>query len=79
MEWKNMPIDDVALKAKIDALNEKMRLKTEELRKFERVFNSLNMTITSEFIDDRTGKKISVTARQKIYDDNMAEADILLT
>ena len=73
-----MPIDDVALKAKIEALNEKMKLKTEELRKFERVFTSLNMTINSEFIDDRTGKKINPTIRQKIYDDNMAEADILL-
>ncbi len=74
-----MPIDDVALKAKIEALNEKMKLKTEELRKFERIFTSLNMTINSEFIDDRTGKKITIPARQKIYDDNMAEADILLT
>jgi len=73
-----MPIDDVALKAKIEALNEKMKLKTAELRKFERVFTSLNMTINSEFIDDRTGRKIIPTVRQKIYDDNMAEADILL-
>lgn len=74
-----MPIDDTALKAKIEALNEKIRLKTNDLRKLERVFNSLNMTINSEFIDDRTGKKITATARQKLFDDNMAEADILLT
>ena len=74
-----MPIDDVDLKAKIEALNEKIRLKSEELRVFERVFSNLNMTINSEFIDDRTGKKITSTARQKIYDDNMAEATILLT
>lgn len=73
-----MPIDDAVLKTKIEALNEKIRLKSEELRKFERVFTSLNMTINSEFIDDRTGKKIITTIRQKIYDDNMAEADILL-
>ena len=74
-----MPIDDVVLKAKIEALNEKMKLKTVELRKFERVLNSLTMTVNSEFIDDRTGKKIIPATRQKIYDDNMAEADILLT
>ena len=74
-----MPIDDTALKAKIEALNEKMKLKSEELRKFERVFTNLNMTINSEFIDDRTGKKITVTTRQKLFDDNMTEADILLT
>ncbi len=74
-----MPIDDTALKTKLEALNEKMKIKTEELRKFERVFTSLNMTINSEFIDDRTGKKITTTARQKLFDDNMAEADILLT
>ena len=73
-----MPIDDVALKAKIESLQEKMRLKTEELRKLERVFTNLNITTNSEFIDDRTGRKINPTVRQKIYDDNMAEADILL-
>lgn len=73
-----MPIDDVALKAKIEALNEKMRLKTEELRKFERVLNSLEMTVNSERTDERTGKKIMPAIRQKIYDDNMTEADTLL-
>lgn len=74
-----MPIDDTILKTKIDALNKKIKEKSEELRKFERVFTSLNMTINSEFIDDRTGKKITSGARQKIYDDNIAEADTLLT
>jgi len=74
-----MPIDDIVLKAKIEALQEKMRLKTEELRKFERVITCLNIASNSEFIDDRTGKKITTTARQKLFDDNMAEATILLT
>lgn len=73
-----MPIDDEALKAKIIAMNEKIRVKTVELRKFERVLNALTMAVNSELIDDRTGKKIILTIRQKIYDDNMAEADILL-
>lgn len=73
-----MPIDDVVLKAKIEALAEKMKVKTVELRKFERVLNSLEMTVNSERTDERTGKKIMPAVRQKIYDDNMAEADILL-
>lgn len=73
-----MPIDDEALKAKIIAVNEKIKVKTEELRKFERVFNSLEMTVNSERTDERTGKKIMPAIRQKIYDDNMAEADTLL-
>ena len=73
-----MPIDDIALKTKIEALNEKIKVKSTELEKFERVLNALTMAVNSELIDDRTGKKIIPTVRQKIYDDNMAEADILL-
>ena len=74
-----MPIDDAILKAKIIALNEKIKVKSDELRKFERVLNALTMTVNSELIDDRTGKKIIPAIRQKIYDDNMTEADTLLT
>ena len=73
-----MPIDDIVLKAKIEALNEKIKVKSTELEKFERVLNALTMTVNSELVDDRTGKKIIPTIRQKIYDDNMAEADVLL-
>ena len=73
-----MPIDDIALKTKIEALNEKIKVKSTELEKFERVLNALTMTVNSELVDDRTGKKIIPTIRQKIYDDNMAEADVLL-
>lgn len=62
----------------IKDLTIKIRTENEKVDKLDRTLNCLSMLLPDERIDERTGKVMTDTARQKIYIDNMAEAKALL-
>lgn len=73
-----MAIDKVKLAKTINDLGDKIRTDSEAVGKLDRVRSCLNVVTPDERIDERTGKLMTNAVRQKIYDDNMADATALL-
>ncbi len=73
-----MPIDKTKLEKTINDLGAKIRTESEKVAKLEQARACLNMIIPDDRIDERTSKPMTTTAKQKIYDDNIALATTLL-
>ena len=73
-----MPIDKTALEKAIIDLGVKISADSEAVAKLDGVRANLNMIIPDDRIDERTHKLMTTTVKQKIYDDNMADATTLL-
>lgn len=73
-----MPIDKVKLEKTIADLTAKINTDSEAIAKLDGVRANLNMVVPDNRVDERTHKPMTVTVRQKIYDDNMTDATTLL-
>ena len=73
-----MPVDQTKLDEMIEKLYEKARAEKEEVNNIGRVIDNLNSIQNEEEVDRRTNKKFATADRQKIYNDNMAEATAIL-
>lgn len=73
-----MPVDQTKLDEMIEKLMVKARAVKEEGNNLGRLLDNLNSIQNEEVIDRRTNQKFTATDRQKVYNDNMAEATAIV-
>ncbi len=73
-----MPIDKEKMEKTINDLGAKIQVDSEAVAKLEQIRSNLNMLLPDDRIDERTHKLMTTTVKQKIYDDNIADASTAL-